>query len=72
VSLDPYNMLASLAVSCVGFVLFSYGKRMRRAPFYITGIVMLVYPFFVSSPGWILGIAPGLLLLLWVATRLRL
>lgn len=71
-NLDPYHLLASLAVGCVGFVLFSYGKRLRRAPFYVTGLAMLVYPFFVSNPATILAIAPVLLLLLWLATRMRL
>ena len=71
-NLDPYYLLATLAVSSMGFVLFSYGRRMRRAVFTVTGVVMLVYPYFVSSVPFLLGLAPVCLLLLWLATRMGL
>lgn len=71
-SLEPNYLLATLAVSCVGFVLFSFGRRQHRAVFTITGIVMLVYPYFVTSIPWILLLAPICLLLLWLATRMGL
>ena len=69
-SLDPASILASLVVSGVGFVLFSYGKRLRRMPQLATGIVMLVYPYFVPSAGMMLWIAGALLALLTAVLRL--
>jgi hypothetical protein len=69
-SFDPNSLLASLVVSGVGFVLFSYGKKMRRFPHAAIGLVMLIYPYFVSSIPLMLGLVPALLALLWVLTRL--
>lgn len=59
-------------VSGIGFVLFKFGRRRERFPFTIVGLLMLVYPMFVSDVVWMLVIAPVLLLLLWFATRMGL
>jgi hypothetical protein len=72
VNLDPNYLLATLAVSSIGFVLFRYGRRLRRTVFTAAGIVMLIYPYFVSSVPWMLGLVPVCLLLLWLATRMGL
>jgi hypothetical protein len=72
VSLDPSSLLASMLVSSIGFVLFSFGRRRERFPFIVVGVAMLVYPYFVSDVVWMLAIAPVLLFLLWVATRVGL
>lgn len=72
VSLEPNYLLASMLVSGIGFVLFSFGRRRERFLFTVIGVVMLVYPVFVSNIAWMLAIAPVLLLLLWIATRLGL
>lgn len=71
-SLDPGYLLASLAVSGVGFVLFSYGKSQKRIAFAVIGLIMLVYPYFVTSVVWMLALVPVFLLLLWLATRMGL
>ena len=71
-SLDPGYLLASLAVSSVGFVLFRYGRSQQRLSFSIIGMIMLVYPYFITSIGWMLGLVPVLLLLLWLASRMGL
>jgi hypothetical protein len=63
--LDANSLLASLLVSSIGFVLLVYGKRMARAPQIITGIVLLVFPYFVPGALWILLIGAALLGLLW-------
>ncbi len=65
-SLDPGSLIASLLVSSVGFVLFEYGRRMRRPPQIGVGIVLLVYPYFVESVWAMLGIGLILLVILWV------
>jgi hypothetical protein len=71
-NLDPNYLLASLIVSGVGLVLFKFGKSQRRVSFTTTGLIMLIYPYFVSSVAWMLAIVPLLLLLLWLATRMGL
>jgi hypothetical protein len=65
-SLDPGSLIASLLVSSVGFVLFEYGRRMRRMPQIGVGIVLLVYPYFVESVWVMLGIGVALLVALWL------
>ena len=71
-NLDPTYLLASMAVSGVGFVLFRFGRSQQRLSFAVTGLVMLVYPYFITSVAWMLAIVPVLVLLLWLATRMGL
>ena len=71
-NLDPSYLLASIAVSGVGFVLFSFGKRQKRTPHFAIGLIMLVYPYFVTDIVWMLALVPVLLLLLWLTTRMGL
>jgi len=66
-SLDPGSLVASLLVSSVGFVLFEYGRRMRRPPQLSVGLVLLIFPYFVSNVILMLGIAVVLCVLLWLA-----
>lgn len=61
-----------MLVSSIGFVLFRFGRSRERLPFSVIGVVMLVYPYFVSNIVWMLALAPVFLLLLWVATRMGL
>ena len=65
--LDANSLLAGLLVSSIGFVLFVYGRRMGRIPHVISGVVLLVYPYFFSSTLVILGMGALFLLLLWLA-----
>jgi len=63
------SILASLVVSTVGFGFFLYGKKQLRMPQFIAGVVLMVFPYFVGSPLWMLGIAGGLLVGLSFAIR---
>jgi hypothetical protein len=67
--LDANSLLASLLVSSIGFVLFTYGKRQSRVPHMITGVVLLGYPYFATNVALMLGIAVVLLAMLWGAVR---
>jgi hypothetical protein len=67
---DASNLLAGLVASGVGFVLFTYGRRMSRPPHLIVGLCMLIYPYFVPTAIMTGGIGVGLLLLLWGAVKL--
>jgi hypothetical protein len=59
-------------VSCVGLVLFRYGRRQRRFPQTTAGVLMLVYPMFINDVTVMLALCAGILLLVWVAVRARL
>ena len=66
---DGNTILASLLISSIGFVLMAYGRKMGRTPQLITGVVMLVYPYFVGGALPVLGIGAGVLLLMWLAIQ---
>jgi hypothetical protein len=48
-NLEPGYILANMLVSGVGYVMFMYGKKQRRFPQMAIGIVMLIYPYFVTD-----------------------
>ena len=67
--LDANSLIASLIVSSVGFVLFKYGRKMERTPHVVTGIVLMVFPYFVPQVLAMLGVAALLCLLLYLAVQ---
>jgi D-alanyl-lipoteichoic acid acyltransferase DltB (MBOAT superfamily) len=67
--LSAGSMVASLVVSLVAFAIFWYGRKQRRVPHVVIGILMMVFPYFFSSTLLILGVAALLGGLLWGATR---
>jgi hypothetical protein len=70
VNFDAGTIVAGLVVSSVGFVFFSYGRKMSRPPHIVIGLILMVYPYFI--PGVILTFVIGALLcgLLYLATRM--
>ena len=48
-SFDPTWLFVSLFPSGIGFVLFVYGKKQRRWPQMIAGLLLMVYPYFTPS-----------------------
>ena len=71
-NIDGNSLLASLLIGSVGFVLFAYGKKQSRLPQMLAGVTLMVFPYFVTSPPLMLGIALGLLALLTLAVKLGL
>ena len=70
VSFDPNSLLLSLLFSSVGFVLFAYGKKQARVPHMTAGVLLMVYPYFVSNLIAMSAVGVGIILLLWLAVRL--
>jgi hypothetical protein len=68
-NLDVNYLIASFVVSSIGFVLFMYGKKMGRPLQLGVGLLLLIYPYFLSSIALLLGIAVVLIGGLWVAVR---
>ncbi len=66
---DANSFLASMLVSSIGFVLFMYGKRMRRGPQLVSGLILMIYPYFVPSILPMFAIAVVLLFLTWLAVK---
>jgi hypothetical protein len=71
-SFDPASLAASLFVSSVGYVFFSYGRKQRRMPQIVVGVLMLVYPYFVTDVALMMIVMAVLCVLCWVALRLGL
>jgi hypothetical protein len=69
-NLDANALLVSLLIGCIGFVCFAYGKRQQRFPQMVAGVLLSVYPYFVSNVMLMAGIAVAILVLLGVAVRL--
>jgi hypothetical protein len=69
---SPGAIMVSLVVGGAGFVAFMYGKKQRRPPQLITGIVLMVFPYFVPRPLPCLAIGAGLLGVMWLAIHLGL
>jgi hypothetical protein len=67
---DAGSILASLAVSGAGFVTFLYGKKQTRIPHMVSGILLMVYPSFVSSAWLTFAIAAAIFALLYGVVRL--
>jgi hypothetical protein len=68
-SLDPGLLFLSLITSGIGFVLFVYGKKQERMPQLLGGIVMMVYPYFVSTLTLNLVVGIAIVGAVWLAVR---
>lgn len=66
---DLTPLFVGFAVSAVGFVLFFYGRRMKRLPQMATGVVLMVYPYFVPGVLAMLAIAAVLVFAMWLAIQ---
>ena len=67
--LSPGALFASLIVSAIGLGLFLYGKRASRPPQLVTGIVLMVSPYFTGGPALTSGVAAVVLIGMWFAVR---
>jgi hypothetical protein len=68
-SVDPAWLFVSLIAGAAGFVLFTYGRKQGRWPQMAGGVLLMIYPYFLSSTlamavvGALIGAA------VWVAIR---
>ena len=67
--MDGWKLAADFAVGSTGFVLLSYGRKMRRPPHGLVGLVLLVAPWLTGSALASLLVGAALLALLWLAVR---
>ena len=69
--MDLTSLVAGFFVSSVGYVLFSYGRKLSRPPQLVGGLILMVFPYFVPSVPWMLLIAALLAGLVWVGVRMN-
>lgn len=69
---ESSSLVASLIVSSIGFVVFAYGKRQRRVPQIVVGLLLMGFPYLVPGVLVMAIIAAVLLVGLWIAIRLGL
>ena len=69
-NLDPGYILANMLVSGVGYVMFMYGKKQRRFPQMAIGVLMLIYPYFITDIPMMLMIGAVLCGLTFALVRL--
>ena len=63
------TIIASFAVSTVGFGFFLYGKKETRMPQLVVGVLMMAFPCLGTGPVTTWGIGGALVLALALAVR---
>ena len=63
------SLMTSMLVSTIGFGFFIYGKKQQRLPQILTGVALMVYPYFVDSAAWMLAVGAGAITAMYVAIR---
>jgi hypothetical protein len=48
-SFDPASITANVIFGLIGTAAFIYGKNTVRIPYMLIGIVLMIYPFFISQ-----------------------
>lgn len=66
---SPGALFASIVVSAIGLGFFLYGKRQSRPLHLIAGVALMVYPYFVTSVAWMLGICAAVVAALYLAVN---
>jgi hypothetical protein len=63
--IDLLWMAASLVIGSAGLGMFLYGKRRSEFVMMIAGVVMMVFPYFVSNTIAMIGIGVAIGGLVW-------
>jgi hypothetical protein len=71
VGFSPGSLFANVVVSAFGAGIFVYGRKQRRWPRVVIGVVLMVFPYLVDGAALMLSIAAALLVALWLATHCR-
>ena len=59
------NIIGNLLFSAIGYVAYSYGKKMDRTKTMITGVVLMGYSYVVSDTLWMYVIGAALTGWVW-------
>ncbi len=61
------NIFGNLLFSGIGFVAFSYGRKMGNARMMIQGGILMGYSYFVSDTFWMYASGAALTVWVWVS-----
>ncbi len=64
---SAYNIIGNLLFSGIGYVAFSYGKKMDKLQVMILGGVLMSYSYIVSDTVWMYVIGTALTAWVWSA-----
>ena len=67
---DPTMLMLSLIPSGIGFVLFTYGRKEHRRPQLVTGLLLMVYPYFTGTTATLAGVGVSLVAALYLMLSL--
>jgi hypothetical protein len=67
--LTSVGLFLSLAISTVGAGFFLFGRKQARMPQMVGGLVLIIYPYFVSNLWLMAGIAVAVLAGIGIAVR---
>jgi hypothetical protein len=68
-SISASWLFLSLLIGGVGLALFVYGKKQERPPQLVSGLALMIYPYFVHGAAAMVGIGCLVLAALWVVLR---
>lgn len=66
---DPAYLAVALFVSSVGFVMFMYGRKQHRPVQLGSGLLLLLFPFFVRDALWLGLTAAVICLAVWASVK---
>ena len=70
ITIDPLWLFISLIPSGFGFVLFMYGRKQDRWPQIVSGLLLMVYPYFATTVTSLVVIGVAISAATWWAIRL--
>lgn len=67
--MNSSSLFASMIIGTIGFGFFLYGKKQQRWPQLVTGIVLMVFPYFVGGVALMLAISGAVVGAMMLALR---
>ena len=67
---DPTVLIVSLVPSGIGFVLFTYGRKMHRLPQLVGGITLMVYPYFTPTVTTMISVGLLICAIVWFVVQM--
>jgi len=63
------ELFAGMAVSAIGVGILIYGRKQRRAPHFLAGVLLLACPFVGGGPWTVSAAGLAIVAALWLAVR---
>jgi hypothetical protein len=66
---DSTGLFLSLITGGIGFVLMAYARKTHSWPWFVAGLLYMVYPYFVEGMAAFIGVGIAIGVGLWMAVR---